>query len=219
MEMDAHSATIPTDKHARLAELELTEEVLRRALGEGLLARLNCTEHHPPAYRGMVAWGESVRALRDGLATFGWAPSNEGNSAMVVNQLGDTGIQVVLGDAGTGDVTKNVSTKYARGPKTFQHVRTNATQLSLLPGDDSVGDAVPAAPQRLWMLLHYLDPAARELRCELSLPIRIGDDARPDVWQERIVLEPIPIDGDELILPIDSDLVGPEIDIVVEKRG
>jgi hypothetical protein len=69
------------------------------------------------------------------------------------------------------------------------------------------------------MLLHHLDLTSRELRCELSLPIRIGDDARPDFWRERVVLEPIPIDDEELILLSDSDLAGPEIDIAVEKRG
>jgi hypothetical protein len=103
MDMDAHRTTFPEDTHARLAELDVDEEILRRALGEGLMARLNCTENHPPAYRGMVAWGESVRSLRDGLAPFGWVPSNEANSAMVVNQAGDVGIMVVLGDGGTGD--------------------------------------------------------------------------------------------------------------------
>jgi hypothetical protein len=216
--MDANEATFPRDKHERLAELEVTEEILRRALGEGLLARLNCTESHPPAYRGMVAWGESVRALRDELAALGWLPSNEGNSAMVVNEAGDIGITVVLGDDGTGDETRSVSTKYARGPKTFQYVRANATQLSYLPTGSSKDAAAPTAPPSNWMLLHHLDLTARELRCELSLPIRIGDDARPDVWRERNILEPILIGDEELILPSDSDLAGPEIDISVEKR-
>jgi len=217
--MDAQTTTFPEDKRRRLAELGLSEEGLRRALSEGLLARLNCTENHPPAYRGMVAWGESVRALRDELAPQGWVPSNEGNSALVVNEPGDVAITVVLGDEGTGDEAKAVSTKYGRGPKTFQHVRINAVQLALFPRDDPAPDAVPPTPQRVWMLLHHFDLTAREVRCELSLPIRIGDDSRPDVWAERIVLAPIPIDNDEMLLPADGDLAGSEIDIPVEKRG
>lgn len=217
--MDAQRTKFPFDKHRRLAELDLSEKSLRRALSEGLLARLNCTENHPPAFRGQVAWGESVRALRDELAPQGWVPSNEGNSALAVNEAGDTAVTVVLGDDGTGDETKTVSTKYGRGPKTFQHVRSNAGQLSYFSTEGSAPDIVPPTSQRVWMLLHHLDFAEREVRCELSLPVRIGDDARPDVWDERIILAPIAIDDDELLLPADSDLDGPEIDIPVEKRG
>ena len=46
------------------------------------------------------------------------------------------------------------------------------------------------------------------LRRELSLPISIGEDGHIDVWRERIVLGPIPLDGDfvEIVPPVQPDI-------------
>src|ERR1035441_8189604 len=49
----------------RLLELGLPEPLLRQAVTAGLLGWLSCTENHPPSFRGINAWAETVRGLRE----------------------------------------------------------------------------------------------------------------------------------------------------------
>lgn len=214
--MDA--TAFPLDKHARLAELGLTETLLLRAIGQGLMAWANCTENDPPTFPGTAAWAATVRTLRDELALDGWRRIEEGVS-LVANEAGDIAILVTIGDSGTGHSTKSVSTKRSRGPKTSQQVLINRGQLRLFPGDDLVAALDLSNGRQVWMLLYRRDFVAREVRCELSLPISMGDDARPDEWQERIVLSSIPFDDDTVFPVVDDNPLGPDIDVPVEKRG
>ncbi len=64
-----------------------------------------------------------------------------------------------------------------------------------------------------WLLL--IARTGAEVRCELSLPGRIGEDDRVEEWQERIILEPVSVgptpDFEKLEAPAD-------VDVVVERR-
>ena len=44
-----------------------------------------------------------------------------------------------------------------------------------------------------WVLL--IARVGDEARCELSLPAEIGDDERIEGWTERLILDPIRVDG------------------------
>ena len=67
-----------------------------------------------------------------------------------------------------------------------------------------------------WILL--IHRASNEVRCELSLPISIGDDGHIDAWSERILLGSIPLDGHlGEAIPAPPDL--PEITINVRRRA
>lgn len=216
--MDAKAAVFPLDKHARLAELCLTESLLLRAVCQGLMAWANCTENDPPAFPGFAAWAATVRALREELAPKGWRRSEEGVS-LVVNAAGDVALLVATGDGGTGDPTKPVSTEHSRGPKTFEQVLLNRGQLRLFPVDAPVFAADPSDYRQVWMLLYHRNPVAREVHCEFSLPVGMGDDACPNEWRERIILASIPFDDDAIDLSANDDPLGPDIDVPVEKRA
>ena len=216
--MDAKTTVFPDDKHGRLADLGLTEELLLHAVGEGLMAWANSSEDDPPTYPGTAAWAATVRTLRVELASKGWKRVEEGVS-LVKNEAGDVALLVAIGDGGTGYPTKAVSTKRSRGPKTSEQVQINRGQLQLFPLESSTAALDMSEGRHVWMLLYRRDIAAREVRCELSLPISMGDDARPDEWRERIILASIPFDDDVDYPVVDDDPLGPDIDIPIEKRG
>lgn len=180
--MDLQATVFPSERHARLAELGLAESQLLSAVGQGLMARASCTENDAAAYPGFVAWGTTVRSLREELATSGWWRSEDGVS-LVVNDGGDVAILVASGDNGTGYRNRAVSTKRGRGPKTSEQVQINRGQLHLFspsvptPAIDHIDQS---DNRQVWMLLYHHDLQRREVRSELSLPISMGDDARPD---------------------------------------
>lgn len=70
--MDVQATVFPSDRHPRLAELGLAESQLLSAVGQGLLARASCTENDAAAYPGFIAWGTTVRSLREELAPHSW---------------------------------------------------------------------------------------------------------------------------------------------------
>lgn len=216
--MDAEATVFPVDKHARLAELGLREAWLLRAVSHGLMAWANCSENDPPTFPGFAAWAATVRTLREELAPEGWRSCDEGVS-LAVNDDGNIAVLVAAGDNGTGDPTKRVSTKRSRGPKTSEQVQLNRGQLRLFPVTDPIVAVDLPDDRQVWMLLYRRDLFARKVWCELSLPISMGDDARPDEWRERIILASIPFDEDAIYPAADDDSFGPDIDIPVEKRA
>lgn len=130
-------------------------------------------------------------------------------------------ILVASGDNGTGNQNRVVSTKRGRGPKTSEQVQLNQGQLDLFSRNgpiSAIGPIDEVGKRQVWMLLYHHDLRRREVRSELSLPFSMGEDSRPDGWQERIVLEAIPFD-DDMSYPIDDTPLWPDIDVPVEKRG
>lgn len=215
--MDAHSVAFP-DKQIRLAELGLAETILLRAISQGFSDWANCTENDPPSFRGLAFWAATVRSLREELAPFGWTRVEDGVS-LVQNEAGDIAVMVASGDSGTGVATRQVATQRSRGPKTTEQVRINQGQLRLFSLGNEIELPADDVGRQVWMLLYHRDMVAREIRAELSLPIQMGDDARPNAWRERIILASIPFDDDVFVAAPDDDLLGPDIDIAIEKRA
>ena len=108
-------------------------------------------------------------------------------------------------------------TKYPKGPATIQAVVQNVTQLELGiydAGGIVVGPTQTTAAPTTWMLL--IARADAEVRGEVSLPAGIDDDGRVIVWQERILLPPLPLDRDpDLVI---APPPGPEFDVNVVPR-
>src|SRR3954469_1421489 len=75
--MPASVVVVSTPEHRaeRLAKLNLKEEHFRNAIIAGENARSICTGNHPALYRGMKAWGEGTRTLRDETAGLGTSPT------------------------------------------------------------------------------------------------------------------------------------------------
>ena len=189
----------------KLTALGLSEEILQGAVSRGFLARLDCTENHPPSIPGIVAWGETICALRENLLPMGWERSNDRNLPLTVNV--ETGIALTAssGDEFTGLEGATPRTRNSKGPKTKEFVDTNCLQLGLFSDMSTVPDDLKVVDEwATWLLLTYRDLGTRVVRCELSRPINIGLDGRVDGWAERIILRSIPFDGDDVSLTRDN---------------
>lgn len=203
-----------TSATAALAKIDLVEQPLLAAAMKGYLARTDCTANHPPLFPSFVAWGETVRALREQLAPEGWIRNDEKNYSRVVHPNGRVAIAVATGDEATGMATLSPCTKSAKGPSTVEALEVNRAQF-FLPGMElPEANEEEKQPVTTWMLLvHHAD---NEIRAELSLPYDIGIDGRISVWQERILLRGIPLDPEavEIVPPTQ-----PDIDVVVRRKA
>jgi len=198
----------------RLHDLGVDEETLREAVEYGLRHAFSCTKHDPPNLPGIIAWGKGIRSLRDRLVPLGWTTDNSRNYATVVSPDGKTALAVAAADAGTGRPKSTPSTRSTKGPATKTAVDHN--QLSFA----DVVDAFPKPQEtekadRTWLLLHYVDEEAEEIRAELSLPVHMDGNGYVDSWLERIILETIP----HVSTPVGDFDIGEEIDVPVERRS
>lgn len=207
------------DVATELAKLDLKQEYLLDAGRAWLLAVSNWTPNHPRVYRGLSAWAESVKKLRDGLIPQRWTGIEERNYPLTVHPGGSLSIAIASGDHDTGIATGNPKNKVRKGPRTAEVVENNDMQLRLF--DDEI-PALPALqpeeePSRLtYILLVYVDLQKREIRSELSLPRHMNDEGLITMWRKRIILGEVPFDGD----PINVDLPKePELDIEIRRRA
>jgi hypothetical protein len=207
------------DVRSRLYELGLEEEPLKEAVGRGQLAFLNCTPNHPPPFPGMSAWAETVSALREYVIPLGWYRSNDNNYALSINPTGEMAIAVATGDDGTGRADATPSTNARKGPSTLEAITVNQLQFSFMnerPAPAREATSGQNNHRATWILL--IRRASKEVRCELSLPISIGEDGHIDGWRERILLGSIPLDGD-LAEAVPSSPPLPDIRIDVQRRA
>lgn len=210
-----------TDIDQRLAELGLNRECFDTAALQGLAAFTACTPNHPPTYPGYVAWGETIRSLREELFSSGWNRKNEANLPYVINEAKTIAITVASGDENTGIKEEFPCTRSAKGPRTAEAVRANKQQQKF----DFMVDVTPiVASSRVpgratWLFLVYRNMHASTLYYELSRPISMADDGHVDDWAERIIFPPTPFAG---TAPISSGGKGddgrtPEINIEIKR--
>lgn len=197
----------PIAAQSALAQLGLNEEALLEAAKHGYLARSNCTANHPPLYAPFVAWGETVRVLREQLTTIGWVRNDEKNYSRIIHPEGHIAIAVATGDEATGMAHGFPCTKSAKGPSTIDAVEINRSQ-AWLPGMEppELQNDPKESQATTWLLLIHHAP--NEIRSELSQPFDIGPDGRVNGWRERILLRTIPLDFNpqEIIPPSQPDL-------------
>jgi hypothetical protein len=214
----------PSEVERRLWELGLDVGVLHQALRAGLAERNACTPNDPPGFGGIVAWGRTVRRLRELLIPRGWLRTNLRRLAAVANPDGAVAIAVSTGDEHTGIDDPDVAphTRYAKGPAWVAAVEDNCGQLDFppIPGmvaedpDDILSDEEAERLNRVtWVLMFYVD--AGETRCELSLPRNLGPDSKLDTWAERIILPPLPNDPE----PVEETVPLTLIDVPVKRRA
>jgi hypothetical protein len=209
----------PSDVRDRLAELGLEEEPLRDVVRRGYLAYITCTANHPPLIPSIWAWGETVRALREYVLPLGWRRSDENNYSVVIDSADRVTIAVATGDEGTGRKDALPSNKARKGPNTLDAVSANQLQLGFMEQESRPAPAQSSkssnhsVERTTWVLL--IHRTMDEVRCELSLPLSMVD-GHIDGWRERILLGPIPLDGDlvEVVPPVQ-----PDITIEVKRRA
>jgi hypothetical protein len=206
----------PPAVEARLAELGLTTEMLQEAVEYGQLHWSSCTNHDPVSLPGILAWGKTMKRLRDILIPLGWSAVNDRNLPSVVDPSQKISIVVTTGDEGTGVASLAVRTKYRKGPATAAIIIKNGEQLSLFGQGNQVVPIKKCDPDSVtWVLL--VARTENEVRCELSLPTRFDYSGHVGDCIERILLPPISLDGDKVELPVDDS--ADNIDIKISKRG
>ncbi len=206
----------PFDASAALDRLGLNEEVLLAAAIQGHLARTNATANHPPLFPSFVAWGEAVRALRDGLAPSGWVRSNEKNWPRVIHPDGHIALTVATGNEHTGRPDQHPATTSSKGPSTVAALEVNRAQL-WLPGLEPTplepSKAQGDEPTTWLLLIHH---AKDEVRCELSLPLDVDHEGRVTIWRERILLRALPLDPEPMEITPPPQ---PDIDITIRRKA
>ncbi len=205
----------PTSVLSRLQQLGLTEAALLRAVKAGYIAKANCTENHPPLFPPIAAWSEAVRTLRDVLKAEGWTRFNDQNSPKTMSPDGSISIIVSTGNESTGISYAAPATTSSKGPNTAGAIEINRSLQLYLPGMEL---PVPLQDENeqvtTWILLvHH---AKNELRAELSLPLDVGCDGRVSVWQERIILQAQPLDGEPAVILPPAQ---PDIDVTVRRKA
>jgi hypothetical protein len=204
------------DVASRLFTIGVSEAQLRDAVARGLNARKLCTPFHPPNAPGFYQWAEIVVALREVLTPLGWEKDDTGGFSTIVSPDGLLAITVATGDERTArEGLPMPATKYRRGAMTHAAVEVNQQlRLDLVTGKVIFPEEEEQAKRETWWLLVHT--RHDEMRLELSCPKGVGEDGRIDAWTERVILEPLPIDGTLPLTTDELDLV--PIDVPVERR-
>jgi hypothetical protein len=208
------------DAADRLASLGLESEPLREVVRRSFHAFISCSPNHPPLARGIWAWAEAVRGLREYTLPKGLRRSDQNNYSVVIDEDRRIVIAVATGDEATGIAGLTPSTRAVKGNSVLLAVVANQAQLSLFSADE-----LPTTPQMAgnddvredmatWILL--IHRATNEVRCELSLPLSMGTDGRINAWHERIILDAVPVDGEPMDIVV-PDV--PDINVDVQRRA
>jgi len=213
------------DVDRRLQQLGLAQRALRLARERGLSASLECTPNHAPTAPGTYAYHETVRWLRDLLGPLGWTGDDAANRGLIVNDAGTRAIAVASGNEKTGQIDQIPSTRNPKGNTTVQAVRDNNNLWLFSEMEEDQATRLRANSIETWFLLIYRDDTTMEFRSELSLPVSIDGRLRPDLWRERIILEPISFDNtwstNNPSGPTDSFDSGksPEVTVEIRRRA
>jgi len=191
----------PQSVEERLAQMELTQEVLVEAVGLAHVYVARLTENHPRIYPGLVMWAEVVASLRNLLRPMGWHRPDSSVYEVVINAEDTLGIAVASGDEATGNPDATPSNKSPKGRYTVMAVDANR-QADMFA--DMLPTKVPTSELETWFLLHHFDAKKKERRIELSRPFDMDADGKIIEWSERIILTPLTF-GDDL-----GDLIFPE---------
>jgi hypothetical protein len=217
MSAHAHPFEQPHERRSRLFELGLTEELVGGIVERGLAARKTCTAFDTPSFPGYLQWAMMHRASRELLARHDWTPDDSRNFSRVVRSDGAVALTVATGDEYTGRKSElglpEPSTKYPKGSETDLAIVANV-QLSLW--EDPAAELAQVkrsqpGRQTWWLLSAVVDG---ELRYELSCPNGQDDRGYVVSWSERIIFDPIPIDGGR---DDDDDPGTSQIDVPVER--
>jgi len=218
--------TIPTavlegfDAHRRLDDLGVHQSELRDSLLHGYGYAASCTGHNPLTLPGTMAWGFTIGALRDLLIPQSWTLGRFNNFETVIHPTRAHAIAVTSGNSHAGDRTATPRTRYRKG-ETMLLVVTGNTQMSFAAVSDDVAlipDASDPSAMHTWLLLHYHDRLAEQIRAELSLPNHM-ENGWITGWAERIMLDPMDFSTGIAINPADDDDPGDDtIDIDVSRR-
>ena len=211
-------ARVLIDREAfdRLAELDLSVELIERVVRRADAEASMCTALDPPIMEGLTRWARMNRFLREELIPAGWRFDNPRNLPRTIHPSGEFAIVATTGDELTGLADAVPATKYLKGDATVRAIEINE-QLALDFGDFDLGpddsQADGSGDLLTWLLLFHADEEG--FRVELSLPDAIAD-GRIISWAERIILPVFPRHDDGLANPATQGSDDLDEDVVVE---
>lgn len=204
--------------HSRLLDLDLTTDLVVRALLRADAEAKLTTGLEPPTAEGTIRYLKTVRYLREELVPLGWGVDNSKNFCRTLHPGRQFSIVTSSGDDFTGVVLHGQApcTKYPKGDLTALAVRRNAGQ-----GVFDLGEAFalpPVEPRELENIWFLLQRATTEhIYAELSLPTRIEDGMITD-WEERIILPPISRGDTEGVIPVEEPPTGDAYSVDIAMR-
>ncbi len=176
----------------RLAELDLSVEIIAATLRRADSAADGCSDLDPPILQGLLRWARATRYLREQLVPTGWSFDNPRNLARTIHPSGEFAVVIATGDDQTGRPDATAGPRHPRGYATEQAVAANS-QLSFDFGSllqvTRTGQVAGLNPLRTWLLLFTSD--RDNFFVELSMP-EAYEDGRITAWTERILLPAIP---------------------------
>lgn len=211
------------DSDVVLNELGFSENDIHAALTAALYERLKSSQLHPAVDAGFRFWSEMVAATRRELIGKGngWSSAVVNRMEMVVNSARGVNLIITSGDRHTGRPDGLPKTKNAKGEATRSIVHNNPGTIDMFQTDalySGKSEVMPIDSTRTYIVLYYYDAADKEVRCEVSYPVEMGNQngfARVSAWSERIILSPLPFEGAD-IFP-DEDF-NDDISIFVESK-
>ncbi len=221
-EPDSFAAQRPSLVHegpratARLAELDLTEDILIRVVQAAEMERRSCSPLEPTIAPGFKAWATAYRVAAELLMPRNWERVELRGLPRLLNPETRVAIAIVGGDEATGRNTgPDPKSKTPRGSQSIFLVRSNEHQLAIPFAEGQRFRRLPDdAEQITWWLLIYSDGISA-LRAELSLPVGLGEDNRLSRWQERILITVPDLSVDYLGRPEDEE---PPIELEINVR-
>lgn len=193
---------------------------LRHAALAGHDEAIAATANDVVTRAGYVRWATPLRYLGDIYVPRGWSRERPQGFELLVNPDKTFGFAIAPGDFATG-TERMPSTRIERGPLTGQAVAGNRDQIRFAAEihPSFAENALPG--MQTWLLLHYFDEPAEELRLELSLPVEFTKTPKSERgsvtrFEPRLILPSIPLVDDAVMM--DDDEGGDEIEISVERR-
>ena len=165
----------------RLAELDLTVELVARALGLASADIRGCTDFDAPAMAGVMFWSRANRYLAEDLVGEGWARTSRDSILRVIHPTRSHAITAISADGGVGDLKSEVRSKNPKGAAMARLVEKNGQLPLLTPDEVMYGRELDEIPT--WCLLYKRGKEA--LLAELSLPVKMNGKFI-NQWNERI---------------------------------
>jgi hypothetical protein len=185
------------DVKDQLSALNLTSDLLTEPVKRGQAARNNATENDPSNAAGTMAFFATVRASRELLIPLGWEKREIRNLSLISNPKTSVSIVVATGDNNVGIKEAIPKTKNPKGKQAELYISTNRDIFSddIFSNDDFTEQNIDTSEFQTWVLMYYLDVKENQIRLELSLPTDQNIRGQINSWKERVILEPILLDG------------------------
>lgn len=216
--------SIKPEVRSKLHSKNLSAEDLINAVLNGYSAFTATSAMHPTTFPGNAAWAYTVEGLRINLVPKGWDSQDRCNQPQVVSPDGQIVITVSSGCPNTGNAVLEPQTRGPKGSETTRGIANNL-QTDMFPNEKEAEIAKlfesENSSKEYWILLFYYDFAQKELRLELSRPIKMGVNGKVDGWADRVIIPALPLDGDyatEQPVPRFDDDQAHDVSIPISER-